>query len=48
MCIFILIILISGGMLIFHDRYYDNEHIKDGDMFHPIRSKQEILYVYNI
>jgi hypothetical protein len=43
MCIFILIIFISGGILIFHDRYYDNEHIKDGDMFHPIRIKQEIL-----
>jgi len=33
----------TGGILIFHDRYYDDEHIKDGDMFHPIRIKQEIL-----
>jgi hypothetical protein len=47
-CIYILYtkyiyIHILGGILIFHDRYYDNEHIKDGDMFHPIRIKQEIL-----
>ena len=32
-----------GGILIFHDRYYSNAQITDGDIYHPIRIKQKVL-----
>ena len=32
-----------GGLLIFHDRYYSNAQITDGDVFHPIRIKKKVL-----
>jgi SAM-dependent methyltransferase len=36
-------ILKPGGLLIFHDRYYLNSHIMDGDIYHPIRIKRRVL-----
>ncbi len=32
-----------GGKLIFHDRYYSDDHIVDGDVYHPVRIKRAIL-----
>ena len=32
-----------GGLLIFHDRYYSNLQITDGDIYHPVRIKQKVL-----
>jgi SAM-dependent methyltransferase len=32
-----------GGLLIFHDRYYLNSHIMDGDLWHPVRIKRRVL-----
>ena len=36
-------VLRPGGLLIFHDRYYNNPQIMDGDIMHPIRIKRRIL-----
>lgn len=33
----------SGGLLIFHDRYYDDASITNGDLFHPVRIKKVVL-----
>ena len=32
-----------GGLLIFHDRYYSNSQVTDGDIYHPIRIKRKVL-----
>lgn len=32
-----------GGLLIFHDRYYRDTEIGDGDKYHPIRIKRAVL-----
>jgi len=31
------------GLLIFHDRYYSNDQITNGDIYHPVRIKKKIL-----
>ena len=36
-------VLRPGGLLIFHDRYYHNAQIMDGDVMHPIRIKRRVL-----
>ena len=33
----------KGGLLIFHDRYYNDDAILNGDLYHPIRIKKIIL-----
>lgn len=33
----------TGGLLIFHDRYYLNAEITNGDLYHPIRIKRRLL-----
>ena len=32
-----------GGVLIFHDRYYEDRAIIDGDQYHPVRIKRQVL-----
>jgi hypothetical protein len=32
-----------GGVLIMHERYYDLKSITDGDLYHPIRVKRQVL-----
>ena len=39
-------ILRPGGLLIFHERYYYNAHIMDGDLLHPIRIKRRVLDIF--
>jgi SAM-dependent methyltransferase len=36
-------VLKPGGYLIFHDRYYDESTIIDGDMYHPVRISRAVL-----
>jgi SAM-dependent methyltransferase len=36
-------VLRAGGLLIMHERYYDDQTILDGDNYHPIRIKQFVL-----
>jgi SAM-dependent methyltransferase len=33
----------TGGLLIFHDRYYGNNEITQGDLYHPVRIKRKVL-----
>ena len=33
----------DDGLLIFHERYYDDNEISNGDLYHPIRIKRIIL-----
>ena len=33
----------KGGLLIFHDRYYDDKTVVDGDEYHPVRIKRAVL-----
>jgi hypothetical protein len=33
----------KGGLLIFHDRYYHDSAILNGDLYHPIRIKKIVL-----
>jgi hypothetical protein len=33
----------KGGLLIFHDRYYDDQTVVDGDEYHPVRIKRAVL-----
>ena len=35
-----------GGLLIFHDRYYDDHTVVGGDHYHPIRIKKVILDIF--
>eukprot|EP01031_Cornospumella_fuschlensis_P033275 gene33275-40257_t len=37
------VVLKRGGLLIWHERYYDDQSILLGDRFHPIRVKQIVL-----
>jgi len=32
-----------GGLLVFHDRFYGNAEITQGDLYHPIRIKRKVL-----
>ena len=33
----------SGGLLIFHERYYDHMTVPDGDLYHPVRVTRPVL-----
>jgi hypothetical protein len=33
----------TGGLLIFHDRYYDDDTVVGGDHYHPIRIKKSVI-----
>lgn len=33
----------SGGLLILHERYYDNHGLLQGDRYHPVRIKRPVL-----
>jgi len=32
-----------GGLLVFHERYYDTHTLTDGDVYHPIRITRHVL-----
>mmetsp|Transcript_32140 Transcript_32140/g.46332 ORF Transcript_32140/g.46332 Transcript_32140/m.46332 type:complete len:494 (-) Transcript_32140:2389-3870(-) len=32
-----------GGLLIFHERYYDTHTLTDGDLYHPVRITKHVL-----
>jgi len=36
----------KGGLLIFHERYYDDKSILDGDKYHPVRIKRLVLDIF--